>query len=151
MMKNEDRRFMVEALSLARMAGEMGEVPVGAVIAREGIIIGRGYNRRETDRDPLSHAEINAIREASAHIGDWRLSDCTLYVTLEPCPMCTGAIINARVGRVVWGAEDPKAGCFGSVCSLCDMPFNHRPRTAGGCMAEESSALLSGFFAGLRE
>jgi tRNA(adenine34) deaminase len=147
----KDAGFMAEALRLARQAGDMGEVPVGAVVVLGDKIIGRGYNRRETDRDPLSHAEINAIREASAHLGDWRLSDCTLYVTLEPCPMCTGAIINARIGRVVWGADDPKAGCFGSVCSLCEMPFNHRPRTTRGCMAEESSALLSAFFARLRD
>lgn len=150
-MSETDIRFMQEALALAREAAAMGEVPVGAVVVQNGEVVGRGHNRREVDQNPLAHAEIIAIEEASHRLGTWRLSDCTLYVTLEPCPMCTGAIINARVGRVVWGADDAKAGCFGSVASLCDMPFNHRPKTTRGCLADECAAVLSDFFARLRK
>ena len=149
-MSEKDIGFMRQALKLARTAADRGEVPVGALVVQNDIIIGHGYNRREADQSPLAHAEILAIDAASRALGSWRLSDCTLYVTLEPCPMCTGAIINARIDRVVWGADDAKAGCFGSVASLCDMPFNHRPKTTRGCLADECGAILSDFFAKLR-
>lgn len=150
-MNENDNKFMRMAIELAGEAARLGEVPVGAVVVRDGEVIGRGFNRRETDNNPIKHAEIIAIEEASSAIKSWRLSDCTIYVTLEPCPMCTGAIINSRLGKVVFGANDLKTGCFGSVASLCDMPFNHRPKITRGCLAEECSAVLSDFFAGLRK
>ena len=146
----EDIRFMKEALALAREASEAGEVPVGCVIVRKGEIVGRGRNRREGDKSALAHAEIEAIREACANLGGWRLWDCTLYVTLEPCPMCAGAIINARIPRVVYGASDAKCGAAGSVCSLFSMEFNHHPEVEQGILEEECAALLTDFFRKLR-
>lgn len=142
---------MREALSLAKKAFELGEVPVGAVAVWEGEIVGRGMNLRETDKNALRHAEIMAIEEACKKLGGWRLWKCDLYVTLEPCPMCTGAIINSRIKRVVYGASDPKAGSCGSLVNLFDLPYNHKPEVTKGVLEDESSALLSEFFAKLRE
>ena len=147
----EDASFMEQALALAREAAREGEVPVGCVIVRKGEIVGRGRNRRETDRTALAHAELEAISEACHTLGGWRLWQCTLYVTLEPCPMCAGAIINARIPRVVYGAADPKAGACGSVCSLFSMAFNHHPQVESGVLEEEAAALLRDFFRALRE
>lgn len=146
-------KFMKYALSLAQKAGEMGEVPVGAVVVKHstGEIVGEGYNRRETEKSPLAHAEIEAIQNASQRLGGWRLVDCDLYVTLEPCPMCTGAIINSRVERVFFGAYDKKSGACGSVVNLFDHPFNHFPEITGGVMEEECGEILSEFFKKLRE
>ena len=146
----EDLRFMDEALELARQAAAEGEVPVGCVIVRKGQIVGRGRNRRETGKTALGHAEVEAIADACRNLGGWRLWDCTLYVTLEPCPMCAGAIINARIPRVVYGATDQKAGSCGSVCDLFSMPYNHRPAVVSGVRQEECAALLSEFFSNLR-
>ena len=145
-----DRIFMEEALKLAAEAAAEGEVPVGCVIVRNGQIVGRGRNRRETQKTALGHAEIEAIGDACVNLGGWRLWDCTLYVTLEPCPMCAGAIINARIPRVVFGASDAKCGACGSVCDLFSMDFNHHPQVESGVMAQESSQLLSEFFERLR-
>ncbi len=146
----EDLRFMEEALKLAAEAAEDGEVPVGCVIVRRGEIVGRGRNRRETGKTALGHAELDAIADACAKLGGWRLWDCTLYVTLEPCPMCAGAIINARIPRVVYGASDKKAGSCGSVCNLFSMNYNHHPQVVSGVMEEECAALLKDFFEKLR-
>ncbi|MBQ6700899.1 MAG: tRNA adenosine(34) deaminase TadA [Oscillospiraceae bacterium] len=146
-----DEEYMREALLLAKKAFEMGEVPVGAVAVWEGKIVGRGMNRRETDKNALRHAEIMAIDEACKNLGGWRLWKCDLYVTLEPCPMCAGAIINSRIKRVVYGAPDPKAGSCGSLANLFDMPYNHRPEVKSGVLEEECSVLLSDFFAKLRD
>ena len=146
----DDRIFMEEALKLARQAGAEGEVPVGCVIVRGDQIVGRGRNRRETVKSALAHAEIEAIADACANLGGWRLWDCTLYVTLEPCPMCAGAIINARIPRVVFGAKDAKCGACGSVCHLFAMDFNHHPQAEAGLMAEECGQLLAEFFEQLR-
>ena len=146
----EERQFMEEALSLAREAAAAGEVPVGCVIVRNGEIVGRGRNRREVDKSALAHAEIEAIAEACRNLGGWRLWECTLYVTLEPCPMCAGAIINARIPRVVYGADDSKCGAARSVCSLFDLGFNHHPQVESGLMEEECAALLTDFFRQLR-
>ena len=146
----DDLDFMREALSLARKAAEMGEVPVGCVITRGQEIVGRGYNRRETDKSALAHAEIQAIDQACRTLGGWRLWECTLYVTLEPCAMCAGAILNARIPRVVYGASDRKFGACGSVCSLFSMDFNHHPQVESGLLEEESKALLQDFFQNLR-
>ena len=146
----EDLDFMREALSLARKAAERGEVPVGCVIVRGQEIVGRGYNRRETDKSALAHAEIQAIDQACRTLGGWRLWECTLYVTLEPCAMCAGAILNARIPRVVYGASDRKFGACGSVCSLFSMDFNHHPQVEAGLLEEESKALLQDFFRNLR-
>nr|MBQ8244412.1 nucleoside deaminase [Oscillospiraceae bacterium] len=145
-----DERFMDEALALAREAFGQGEVPVGCVIVRKGEIVGRGRNRRETDKSALAHAEIEAIGEACRTLGGWRLWECTLYVTLEPCPMCAGAIINARIPRVVYGASDAKCGAVRGVCSLFDMHFNHHPAVEAGIREAECSALLTEFFQKLR-
>ena len=147
-----DVRFMKEAIALARQAAEIGEVPVGAVVVKKstGEIVGRGCNRRETDRSPLAHAELTAISEASARLGGWRLIDCELYVTLEPCAMCSGAIINSRIETVIFGAYDKRFGACGSVITLFDLPFNHRPELIGGVMEEECRGLLSEFFRELR-
>lgn len=144
-------RMMRQAIALARAAAEEGEVPVGAVVARRGEIVGRGRNRRESARSALAHAEIEAIGDACRTLGGWRLFDCELYVTLEPCPMCAGAMINARIGRVVYGAPDPKAGSCGSVADLFAMPYNHHPSCSGGLLEDECAALLSDFFRKLRE
>ena len=145
-----DKLFMAEALALAGEAARDGEVPVGCVIVRGQTVVGRGRNRRETGRSALGHAEIEAIDQACRTLGGWRLWECTLYVTLEPCPMCAGAIINARIPRVVYGAADPKNGACGSVCNLFDMPFNHRPAVEGGVLAEECAGALKDFFRQLR-
>ena len=146
----EDLQFMEQALALAKEAAAEGEVPVGCVIVRKGQIVGRGRNRRETAKTALGHAEIEAIADASRNLGGWRLWECTLYVTLEPCPMCAGAIINARIPRVVFGASDAKCGACGSVCDLFSMDFNHHPQVEKGVMEEEASALMTAFFQQLR-
>ena len=146
----EDMEFMDAALALAREAAADGEVPVGCVIVRNGQVVGRGRNRRETGKTALGHAEIEAIGDACKNLGGWRLWDCTLYVTLEPCPMCAGAIINARIPKVVFGATDGKCGACGSVCDLFSMDFNHRPEVVKGIREEESQALLTDFFQNLR-
>ena len=145
-----DEVFMKAALELAREAAAEGEVPVGCVITRNGLIVGRGRNRRERDKTALAHAEIEAIADACKNLGGWRLWECTLYVTLEPCPMCAGAIINARIPRVVYGARDEKSGACGSVCDLFHMDFNHHPRVETGVREEECAALLTEFFQNLR-
>lgn len=152
MKERDDFDYMREALRLACHARDLKEVPVGAVVVLDetGEIIGRGYNRRETDHDPIAHAELLAIREAAAHLGSWRLSSCTLYVTLEPCPMCCGGIINARVGRVVFGAYDEKAGSAHSVLNLFAYPYNHKPRVTCGLLEDDCAAVLSEFFTSLR-
>ena len=146
----DDLYFMDQALALAREAAAEGEVPVGCVIVRLGEIVGRGRNRRERDKSALAHAEIEAIRQACEVLGGWRLWECTLYVTLEPCAMCAGAIINARIPRVVFGASDKKFGACGSVCSLFSMEFNHHPTVESGIREEEAAALLTEFFRNLR-
>ena len=145
-----DYDFMGEALRLAAEAAAEGEVPVGCVITRGEEIVGRGRNRREKGKTALAHAEIEAISEACAALGGWRLGECTLYVTLEPCPMCAGAIINARIPRVVYGASDKKFGAVGSVCSLFSMGFNHHPKVESGIREEEAAALMQDFFRQLR-
>ena len=145
-----DTTVMDQALALAAEAAAEGEVPVGCVIVRQGQIVGRGRNRRETGKTALGHAEIEAIADACRNLGGWRLWDCTLYVTLEPCPMCAGAIINARIPRVVYGAADKKAGSCGSVCDLFAMDYNHHPEVLRGVREEECAALLSEFFQKLR-
>ena len=147
----EDMDFMKEALALAKEAAAEGEVPVGCVIVRNGQIVGRGRNRRETEKTALGHAEIEAISDACRNLGGWRLWDCTLYVTLEPCPMCAGAIINARIPQVVFGAKDAKYGACGSVCDLFSMEFNHHPQVTAGVMEQEAQALLTDFFRELRQ
>lgn len=144
-------KYMKEALKQAKKAYALGEVPIGCVITHEGKIIGRGYNRRNTDKNTLSHAEITAINKASKKIGDWRLEDCTLYVTLEPCQMCAGAIVQARIPEVVMGSMNPKAGCGGSILNILEMPqFNHQVRVTRGVLQEECSAMLTTFFKELR-
>ena len=146
----DDLYFMDQALLLAREAASEGEVPVGCVIVRGDEIVGRGRNRREKDKTALAHAEIEAIGEACRNLGGWRLWECTLYVPLEPCPMCAGAIINARIPRVVYGASDDKFGAAKSVCSLFDMKFNHHPTLESGVREEEAAALMTEFFRNLR-
>ena len=146
----EDLIYMDEALKLAKEAFDDGEVPVGCVIVRDGQIVGRGRNRRETDKTALGHAEIEAINDACKTLGGWRLWQCTLYVTLEPCPMCAGAIINARIPRVVYGAADAKNGACGSVCDLFSMEFNHHPTVDTGVEEEACAELLTEFFQQLR-
>ena len=146
----EDAFYMEQALALARQAAREGEGPVGCVIVRKGGIVGRGRNRRETDKSALAHAELEAIAQANQALGGWRLWDCTLYVTLEPCPMCAGAILNARIPRVVYGARDEKYGACRSVCSLFDMNFNHHPTVEGGVLEQEAAQLMQDFFRQLR-
>ena len=146
----DDLKFMDEALRLAAEAAAEGEVPVGCVIVRGDQIVGRGRNRRETGKTALGHAEIEAIYDANKNLGGWRLWECTLYVTLEPCPMCAGAIINARIPRIVYGASDAKCGACGSVCDLLSMDFNHHPEVTKGIREEEAAALLTDFFQNLR-
>ena len=148
-MERED--YMREALALAREAAEAGEVPVGCVIVRKGEIVGRGRNRREEKQAVASHAEMEAMAQANAALGTWRLDDCELYVTLEPCPMCAGAILNARIPRVFYGARDPAFGACGGVLNLFMEAFPHRPQLVGGICGQESRALLSAFFAAMRE
>ncbi|MDO4294002.1 MAG: tRNA adenosine(34) deaminase TadA [Eubacteriales bacterium] len=143
---------MKEALRQAKRAAALGEVPIGCVIVRDGQIIGRGYNRRNTDKSTLSHAELTAIRRASKKTGDWRLENCTLYVTLEPCQMCAGAIVQARIPEVIIGCMNPKAGCAGSVYNLLQEPaFNHQVRIFSGVLQEECSRILKNFFIRLRK
>lgn len=142
---------MRQALALAQEAADELETPVGAVIVRNGEVIATGKNRRETGKNALYHAEIEAIDNACKKLGGWRLPGCTLYVTLEPCPMCTGAIINARIERVVYGASDAKAGSMGSVIDLTQLPYNHKPAVERGVLQEECAALLSSFFKNLRK
>ena len=146
----DDLDMMRLALTLARQAADEGEVPVGCVVALGERVVGTGRNRRERGRSALAHAELEAIGAACRTLGGWRLWECTLYVTLEPCPMCAGAIINARIPRVIYGAADPKNGCCGSVVNLFSLPFNHRPDVVGGVLEDECAALLSEFFARLR-
>ena len=143
--------YMRAALELARVCMADGDVPVGCVVVSpDGTIIGRGRNRREADGNAAAHAEMEAIREACAALGSWRLTGCTLYVTLEPCPMCAGAIINSRIAELRYGAREEKSGCCGSVLNLFEERFNHKPRIYGGLLAEESSRLLEEFFRALR-
>ncbi|MCR5669598.1 MAG: tRNA adenosine(34) deaminase TadA [Butyrivibrio sp.] len=149
--EKSDIKYMRAALAQARKAYKLGEVPIGCVIVYEDRIIGRGYNRRNTDKTPLAHAEITAIRKAGKVIKDWRLEGCKLYVTLEPCQMCSGAIVQARIPEVIMGAENPKAGCAGSVMDILDNPrFNHQVRVKKGVLTEECSDILKQFFAELR-
>ena len=147
----EQERYMKEAIRQAKKAAALREVPIGCVIVKDGKIIARGYNRRNTDKNTLSHAELNAIRKASRVTGDWRLEGCTMYVTLEPCQMCAGALVQSRIDEVVIGCMNPKAGCAGSVINLLDMEgFNHRVKITRGVLEEECSVMLSEFFKELR-
>lgn len=142
---------MALALEEARLAGEAGEVPIGAIVVCDGAVVARAHNMRETDADPTAHAELIAIREASQRLGRWRLSDCTVYVTLEPCPMCAGAMHQARIERLVYGAPDPKAGAVGTLYDLSnDDRLNHRFAVTSGVLADESAAMLRRFFGNLR-
>ena len=151
-MLTEQERFMKEAIRQAKKARALEEVPIGCVIVCDGKIIARGYNRRNTDKNTLSHAELNAIRKASKKLGDWRLEGCTMYVTLEPCQMCAGALMQSRIDRVVIGSMNPKAGCAGSVLNLLEMDgFNHKVEVIRGVLQEECSSMLSDFFKELRE
>ncbi len=145
-----EREIMLRAIELAQQAALLDEVPVGAVVVRGGEIMGEGYNRRETGKSALAHAELEAIDAACRRLGRWRLSDCEIFVTLEPCPMCTGAIINSRLAKVTFGAYDLKSGSMGSVINLCDLPYNSKPEIVGGFMHEECAVPLSEFFAALR-
>ena len=146
----DHKKYMQRALELADEAARDGDVPVGCVIVRDGEIIGEGRNRREERGDATAHAELEAIRDACANLGSWRLHGCTLYVTLEPCPMCAGGIVNARIGAVYYGARDDKAGCCGSVLNLFEERFNHHPRLYRGPLEQECEAVLQEFFAQLR-
>ena len=146
----EREHYMTQALELAREAMAEGEVPVGCVIVKDGVVVGRGRNRRETCRTALGHAEIEAIAMACKTLGGWRLKDCALYVTLEPCPMCAGAIVNARIPVVCYGARDDKAGCCGSVLNLFEERFNHKPRVYGGVLEAACGKILQNFFENLR-
>lgn len=147
-----DEKYMRAAIKQAQKAYALNETPIGCVIVYNGKIIGRGYNRRNTDKNPLAHAEIAAIKKASRKMGDWRLEGCTMYVTLEPCQMCAGAIIQSRMTRVVVGCMNPKAGCAGSVLNLLQVKeFNHQAELTTGVLEEECSALMTGFFRELRE
>ena len=149
--KSVEEKYMKEALKQAKKAYALGEVPIGCVIVHEGRIIGRGYNRRNTDKNTLAHAEITAINKASKLIGDWRLEECTLYVTLEPCQMCAGAIVQARIPEVVMGCMNPKAGCAGSILNILEMPqFNHQVKVTRGILEAECSQMLKTFFEELR-
>ncbi|MBE6597006.1 MAG: nucleoside deaminase [Ruminococcaceae bacterium] len=142
----EHEVFMKRALDLAKMAGDMGEIPVGALVVKDGKIIGEGHNLREQNRIATAHAEVIAIEEACKRLGGWRLSGCTLYVTLEPCPMCAGAIVNSRIEKLVYALDDPRAGCYGSVLNFNSYPFNHSCDVESGVCAEESAELLKEFF-----
>lgn len=150
-MIEKDIEYMKEALRMAEAASQAGEIPVGAVVVKNGEIIGRGQNRRESGGGASAHAEILAINEACAKLGGWRLTGCELYVTLEPCPMCMGAIINARIRNVYYGAADRKAGALGGLFDMNSFALNHHPNVVGGICEDECSALISGFFAELRE
>lgn len=147
-----DEAYMREAIKQAKKAYALKEVPIGCVIVRDGKVIARGYNRRNTDKNTLSHAELNAIRRASRQTGDWRLDDCTMYVTLEPCQMCSGAIVQARIRKVVIGCMNPKAGCAGSILNLLQVEqFNHQVEIESGVLEEECSTMMKEFFKSLRE
>ena len=146
----DHEKYMRMALELAQEAAEDGDVPVGCVIVKDGEVIGRGRNRREERGDATAHAELEAIREACAKVNSWRLSGCTLYVTLEPCPMCAGGIVNSRIDCVRYGAKEEKSGCCGSVLNLFEERFNHHPRIYQGPLVEECEAMLTGFFQNLR-
>lgn len=149
---NVQERYMKQALKLAKKAALLDEVPIGCVVEYQGKVIGRGYNRRTTDKNVLAHAEITAIRKACKKMGDWRLEDCTMYVTLEPCQMCAGAIVQARVKKVVIGCMNPKAGCAGSVLNILqEDKFNHQVEIEQGVLEEECSTMLTEFFKGLRK
>lgn len=151
-MYTEQERYMKEAIRQAKKARALEEVPIGCVIVCDGRIIARGYNRRNTDENTLSHAELNAIKKASKKLGDWRLEGCTMYVTLEPCQMCAGALMQSRIDKVVIGSMNPKAGCAGSVLNLLEMDgFNHKVEVERGILQEECSTMLSEFFRELRE
>lgn len=151
MYSNQDELWMNEAIAEAKKAESLGEVPIGAVVVKEGVIIGRGHNLRETQHNPIAHAEIMAIQQASKALDAWRLLDCTLYVTLEPCPMCAGAIIQSRVKRVVYGTDDPKAGCAGTLMNLLQEPrFNHETELTGYVLQNDCAQLLTNFFKQLR-
>jgi len=145
-----NKEFMMEAIKLADEAAAFGEVPVGAVIVKNGKIIAKGRNMREQKQNALSHAEIEAINNACKELGSWRLDDCEMYVTLEPCPMCTGAIINSRIKTLIFGAYDSKAGSIDSVINLCDYPYNHKPEIYGGILEDECLEILQNFFKKLR-
>lgn len=149
---NVEQKYMKQAIKLAGKAAELGEVPIGCVIEYQGKVIGRGYNRRTTDKSTLAHAEIIAIKKACKKMGDWRLEDCTMYVTLEPCQMCAGAIVQARVKKVVIGCMNPKAGCAGSILNVLQMEeFNHQVEIERGVLEEECSQMLTSFFKDLRK
>ena len=149
---NENEKYMREAIKQAKKAYAIGEVPIGCVIVYEGKIIGRGYNRRTIDKNPLAHAELIAIKKASKKMGDWRLEDCTLYVTLEPCQMCSGAIVQARMKKVVVGCMNPKAGCAGSILNILQVEqFNHQVELEIGVLQEECSLMMKNFFKELRK
>lgn len=151
-MINQDEKYMREAIKQAKKAYALGEVPIGCVIVYEGKIIGRGYNRRTIDKNTLAHAEMMAIKKASKKMDDWRLEDCTMYVTLEPCQMCSGAIVQSRMKKVVIGCMNPKAGCAGSILNLLQMEeFNHQVELENGVLGEECSAMMKQFFKELRE
>ncbi len=151
MESQEDHHFIRQALEEAKAAAECGEIPVGAVVVHHGEIVGRGRNRREATQDPIAHAEVLALQEASHHLKSWRLEDCTLYVTLEPCIMCAGAILQARVGRIVYGCKDPKGGAVASLYRLCaDRRLNHQPEVTGEVLESDCARILTEFFNGLR-
>ena len=150
-MADQQKIYMAQALNLAREAAAAGEVPVGCVIVRQGVVIGRGRNRREEKQAVSSHAEMEAMAQASAALGSWRLDDCELYVTLEPCPMCAGAILNARIPKVYYGARDRAFGACGGVINLFMEEFPNRPALVGGILAEDCQAVLTGFFGSLRK
>lgn len=147
----EDEKFMKEAIKQAKKAEAIGDVPIGCVIVHDGKIIARGYNKRNRDKTVLAHAELLAMKKACKKLGDWRLEDCTMYITLEPCQMCAGAIVQARIDKIVIGSMNPKAGCAGSVLNLLEMDgFNHKVEVERGVLEEECSTMLSGFFKELR-
>ncbi|CAM3502958.1 tRNA adenosine(34) deaminase TadA [Paenibacillus lupini] len=149
--EQEDQAWMQLAIEEAKKAEQIGEVPIGAILVKDGEVVGKGYNLREINHDPTAHAEMVAIREACERLGAWRLLDCTLYVTLEPCPMCAGAIVQSRVKRVVYGTGDPKAGCAGTLMNLLQEPrFNHETEVTSGILQAECAALLTNFFRNLR-
>lgn len=147
---NSDEKFMRLALEQAHLAYQIGEVPVGAVVVKDGEIVGTGYNRRETDKNAVAHAELLAIDDACKRLGGWRLWECELYVTLEPCPMCAGAIINSRIKRLIYGASDKKAGSVESVVRMFDLPYNHKPPYTAGVLEEECLQILKSFFKEMR-
>jgi len=149
---SQDEKYMAAALQEARRAWMLNEVPIGAVVVKDGEIIGRGFNLRESMQTTLTHAELLAIQDANQKVGSWRLEDCTLYVTLEPCPMCAGAIVQSRVKRVVYGASDPKAGCAGTLMNLLEEPrFNHQVEVKSGVLEPQCSTVLKNFFKELRQ